>query len=38
MIGKAALDNPDLPVDFVRDVLISKIQDKSTAEPFVPEL
>lgn len=23
MIGKAALDNPDLPIDFVRDLMIA---------------
>jgi len=34
MIGKCALDNPDLPVEFVREILISKHQDKSLAEPF----
>lgn len=34
MIGKCALDNPDLPIDFVKDLLISKHQDRSLAEPF----
>ncbi|OGT67088.1 MAG: hypothetical protein A3J38_05360 [Gammaproteobacteria bacterium RIFCSPHIGHO2_12_FULL_45_9] len=34
MIGKCALDNPDLPIEFVRDLLISKHQDRSLAEPF----
>lgn len=34
MMGKCALDNPDLPIEFVRDVLISKQQDRSLAEPF----
>lgn len=34
MIGKCALENPDLPIDFVKDLLISKHQDKSLAEPF----
>jgi len=24
MIGKVALDNPDLPIDFVRDLMIAK--------------
>ncbi len=33
-IGKCALDNPDLPVEFIKDVLISKRTDKSLAEPF----
>jgi len=33
-LGKCALDNPDLPIEFVRDLLISKHQDRSLAEPF----
>ena len=37
LIGKAALDNPDLHIDFVRDLLIAKAEDKSLATPFVPE-
>lgn len=36
-IGKCALDNPDLPIEFIRDVLISKYQDKSLAEDFTFE-
>lgn len=35
-IGKAALENPDLPIEFIMDVLISKKQDRALAEPFVP--
>lgn len=34
MLGKAVLDNPDLPTEFVKDLLISKLQDESLAEPF----
>lgn len=34
MIGKCALDNPDLPIEFVKELLISKNQDKSLAESF----
>ena len=34
MVGKCALDNPDLPIEFVKDLLISKHQDRSLAEPF----
>ena len=34
MIGKCALDNPDLPIEFVKDLLISKHQDRSLADPF----
>jgi hypothetical protein len=33
-IGKCALDNPDLPIEFIRDVLMSKLADRSLAEPF----
>ena len=33
-LGKCALDNPDLPIEFLKDVLLSKLQDKSLAEPF----
>ncbi len=36
LIGKAALDNPDLPIDFVRELLVAKAEDKSLATPFVP--
>lgn len=34
MIGKAALDNPDLPIDFVRDLMIAKGEGKSLATPL----
>jgi hypothetical protein len=37
MIGKCALDNPDLPIEFVKDLLISKYQDRTLAEPFTFE-
>jgi hypothetical protein len=37
MIGKCALDNPDLPTEFIKDLLISKRQDRSLATPFVFE-
>ncbi len=33
-IGKCALDNPDLPIEFIKELLISKNQDRSLAEPF----
>ncbi|MDI9819912.1 MULTISPECIES: ParD-like family protein [unclassified Legionella] len=33
-VGKCALDNPDLPIDFVKDLLISTHSDRSLAEPF----
>ena len=37
MLGRSAVDNPDLPAEFVRDILISKAQDYASAEPFKPE-
>jgi ParD-like antitoxin of type II bacterial toxin-antitoxin system len=36
-LGKAALDNPDLPIEFIREILISKQQGRELAEPFIPE-
>jgi len=33
-IGKCALENPDLPVEFIRELLIAKQQDRTLAEPF----
>jgi hypothetical protein len=35
-IGKAALDNPDLPIDFVRELLIARTEDRRQLIPFVP--
>lgn len=37
MIGKASLDNPDLPADFVRELLIARAEGPTLATPFVPE-
>ncbi|MFM7522884.1 MAG: TA system antitoxin ParD family protein, partial [Betaproteobacteria bacterium] len=31
MVGKTALDNPDLPIDFVRDLLIARAEDPTLA-------
>jgi hypothetical protein len=33
-IGKCALDNPDLPIEFVKELIVTKYQDRSLAEPF----
>lgn len=33
-VGKCALDNPDLPIEFVKELLISKNTDRDLAEPF----
>lgn len=35
-IGRAALDNPDLPVSFIADSLASMAEPRETATPFVP--
>ena len=37
IIGKAALDNPDLPIDFVRDLMIAKGEGEALATPFIPQ-
>lgn len=36
MAGKAALENPDLPIDFVKDLLVAKAEGVALAKPFVP--
>lgn len=33
-LGKCALDNPDLPIEFVKEILISANSDPDLAEPF----
>ncbi len=33
-IGKVALENPDLPIEFVQELLVSKNSDRALAEPF----
>ena len=35
-VGKAALDNPDLPTDFIRELLIARSEDKNKLIAFVP--
>ncbi len=35
-IGRAALDNPDLPVSFVAEALASMAEPREQATPFVP--
>ena len=35
-VGKAALDNPDLPIEFVRDLLVAKAEDRDTLSTFEP--
>ena len=33
-LGKCALDNPELPIEFIKETIMSKRQDRSVAEPF----
>lgn len=35
-VGKAALDNPDLPVDFVRDLMVARAEGREQLTAFVP--
>jgi len=36
MVGRAALDNPDLPVTFVAESLLAMSEPREDATPFVP--
>lgn len=35
-VGKAALDNPDLPIEFVRELLIARSEDRKQFDRFEP--
>ena len=35
-LGRAALDNPDLPVSFITESLAALAEPRSDATPFVP--
>ena len=35
-MGKVALDNPDLPIEFVRELLIARTEDRRQLTAFVP--
>lgn len=35
-VGRAALDNPDLPVSFIAESLASMAEPRAEAIPFVP--
>ena len=35
-VGRAALDNPDLPASFIAESLISLAEPREQATPFVP--
>jgi hypothetical protein len=38
MVGRAALDNPDLPVTFVAESLVSMAEPREQATPFIPRI
>ncbi len=33
-VGKAALDNPDLPIEFVRDLMVAKAEERENLSIF----
>jgi len=35
-VGKAALDNPNLPTEFVRELLIARAEDRKQLTAFEP--
>ncbi|HDO51713.1 MAG TPA: hypothetical protein ENH05_03140 [Rhizobiales bacterium] len=35
-VGRAALDNPDLPASFIAESLMAMNEPREQAEPFVP--
>lgn len=37
IVGRTALDNPDLPIDFVRDLIVARAEGPLLASEFVPE-
>ena len=37
VVGRTALDNPDLPIDFVRDLLVARAQGQTLATAFTAE-
>jgi len=37
-VGRAALDNPDLPASFIAECLMSMNEPRDEAEPFVPRI
>ncbi len=37
IVGRTALDNPDLSIDFVRDLIIARAEGPALASEFVPE-
>jgi hypothetical protein len=36
-VGKAALDNPDLPIELVSELLVARKEDRSSLSTFNPD-
>jgi hypothetical protein len=36
-VGRAAIDNPDLPGPFIADILVAMAEPRENMKPFVPE-
>jgi len=36
-VGRTAMENPDLPIDFVCELLIARAEGRELATPFSPE-
>jgi len=37
IVGRTALDNPDLPIDFIRELLVARSEGPILSFPFVAE-
>ena len=37
IVGRTALDNPDLPIDFIRDLIVARAEEPSLSSEFIPE-
>jgi hypothetical protein len=37
IVGRTALDNPDLPIDFVRDLIMARAEGPVLVTAFIPE-
>jgi hypothetical protein len=36
-VGRTAMDNPDLPIDFICELLIARAEGRELGTPFTPE-
>ena len=37
-VANAVIDNPDLPIEFIQDLLIVKSEKNPRSEPFIPDV